>query len=120
MFFRIQRDGSILATEQLTFGFDGAFHGAYRLIPRSPAPRRSTRFSVSENGRPYASGADPRVGSSGSPGTYGVTTNEDGWLQVTWHFQAVNTTRTFTVSYRMPAGRHRLRRRGEPVPAVLG
>ncbi len=98
--FRIRADGSILATEQLTFSFDGTYHGAYRLIPVTGS-QAIDEVGVTENGREYASGADPRVGSSGSPGTYGVMTNDDGWLQVAWHFKAASTTRTFTVSYRM-------------------
>jgi uncharacterized membrane protein len=98
--YRIQRDGSVLATEKLTCEFHGHFHGAYRLIPVA-GTETIDQVNIAENGRPYAPGADARVGSSGSPGTYGITTNGDLWTQVAWHFDASDTTRTFIVSYRM-------------------
>jgi hypothetical protein len=98
--FRIQPDGSVLATEELTFAFHGHYHGAYRLIPVA-GTERIDQVSVAENGRPYAPGADARVGSSGTSGMYGVMTNPDLWTQVAWHFDAADTTRTFAVSHRM-------------------
>ena len=98
--YRIQPDGSVLVTERLTLAFQGHFHGAYRLIP-VVGTETIDQVSVAENGLPYTPGADARVGSSGSSGTYGVTTNSDLWTQVAWHFDASNTSRTFVVSYRM-------------------
>jgi hypothetical protein len=98
--FRIQPNGTVLATEHLTFAFDGSFHGAYRLIPVAGL-ESIDRLQVGEKGQSYEDGADARVGSSGDPGTYGVTANVDGWPQVTWHFDAKDTARTFDVSYRM-------------------
>lgn len=98
--FHILRDGSVLATETLTFDFSGHFHGADRLIPSAPGESIDD-VQVSEGGTPYSPGADARVGSSGSPDTYGVMTTAEGWLQVAWHFDAQDTTRTFVVSYRM-------------------
>ncbi|HET8894119.1 MAG TPA: DUF2207 domain-containing protein [Gaiellaceae bacterium] len=98
--FRILRDGSVLASETLTFDFSGHFHGADRLIPAA-AGESIDDVQVSEGGAPYSPGADARVGSSGSPDTYGVMTTPAGWLQVAWHFDAQDTTRTFIVSYRM-------------------
>jgi uncharacterized membrane protein len=98
--FRIQPDGSVLATEELTFEFHGSFHGAYRLIPVA-GTQRIDQVSVAENGFPYDAGADARVGSSGAPETYGVMNTEDLWMQVVWHFDAADANRTFTISYRM-------------------
>ena len=90
----------MLATEQLTFKFNGSFHGAYRLIP-VVGTESIDDVGVSENGRDYTPGADARVGSTGDPGTFGELRTADNWMQVAWHFDAADTTRTFTVSYRM-------------------
>ena len=98
--FHIQDDGSVLATEILTFDFSGHFHGAYRLIPVASGETVDD-VQISEGGSPYGPGADARVGSSGDPETYGVMTTPEGWTQVAWHFDAQDTTRTFVVSYRM-------------------
>ena len=125
--YRIQRDGSVLATERLTLAFQGHFHGAYRLIPVA-GTETVDQVSVAKNGRPYTPGADARVGSSGSSGTYGVTTNSDLWTQIAWHFDALNTTRTFVVSYRLSGfvtafadvGNLYLQVWGDQWPAALG
>jgi hypothetical protein len=98
--FRILRDGSVLATEALTFDFSGSFHGADRLIPVG-AGESIDSVQVSDDGYPDDPGADARVGSSGVPGSYGVLKTPDGWTQVAWHFDAQDVTRTFIVSYRM-------------------
>jgi hypothetical protein len=98
--FVIQRDGSVLATEALTFEFSGSFHGAYRLIPAAPG-ESIDQVQVSADGVPYNPGADARVGSAGAPQTYGVITTDTGWTQVAWHFDAQDSARTFIVSYRM-------------------
>jgi hypothetical protein len=98
--FRIERDGSILATEALTFDFSGSFHGAFRLIPAASG-ESIDQVQVSADGVPYRPGADARVGSSGALQSYGVMTTDTGWTQVAWHFAAQNSVRTFVVSYRM-------------------
>jgi Predicted membrane protein (DUF2207) N-terminal domain len=96
--FAIRPDGSVLVLEQLTFSFDGHFHGAYRLVP-STAGQTITNVSVAEGGVPYRPGADAAVGSAGEPGTFGVLQTPQGWTQIAWHFDTVDAIRTFTVSY---------------------
>jgi hypothetical protein len=98
--FRIEHDGSVLATEALTFDFSGSFHGAFRLIPAA-AGESIDHVQVSSDGVPYEPGADASVGSSGPPQSYGVMTTDTGWTQVAWHFDAQDSARTFVVSYRM-------------------
>jgi hypothetical protein len=98
--FRVQRDGSVLATEELTFDFSGSFHGAYRLIPAAPG-ESIDHVQVSGGGVPYSPGADARVGSSGAVESYGVMMTDTGWTQIAWHFAARDSVRTFVVSYRM-------------------
>jgi len=98
--FRIQHDGSVLATEALTFDFTGSFHGAFRLIPTAPG-ESIDEVQVSAGGVPYSPGADARVGSSGPLQSYGVMRTETGWTQVAWHFAAQDSARTFVISYRM-------------------
>src|SRR5579864_9717736 len=49
--FQVESDGSIQATERLTFAFAGAFHGAYRLIPVA-AGERIDHVQVSDGGFP--------------------------------------------------------------------
>jgi hypothetical protein len=98
--FRIERDGSVLATEALTFDFSGSFHGAFRLIPAAQG-ESIDHVQVSSEGVPYQPGADASIGSSGAAESYGVMKTDKGWTQVAWHFDAQSSTRTFVVSYRM-------------------
>lgn len=92
-------DGSLLVTEHLTFAFDGDFQGAYRDIPvRSGEAVFDVR--VSEGGVAYAPGAPTALGSSGSPGTYGVE-DQGSRVRVVWHYRQSGGERTFTVTYRM-------------------
>ena len=98
--FVIKADGSVEATEQLTFDFDGRFHGAFRLIPVARA-ESIDHVGVSEGGVPYLPGANAAVGSSGSVRTFGVLSTPEGVDQVAWHFSAGVGKRTFTVTYRM-------------------
>ena len=98
--FRIERDGSVRATEALTFAFSGSFHGAFRLIAAAPG-ESIDHIRVSADGVRYRPGADARVGSSGPLRSYGVMKTDAGWTQVAWHFDAQDSARTFVLSYRM-------------------
>src|SRR3954468_13185114 len=69
--FRVERDGSVLATEALTFDFSGSLHGAFRWIPAAPG-ESIDHAHVSSEGVPYQPGADASIGSSGAPQSYGV------------------------------------------------
>ena len=98
--FQVETDGSIHATEQLTFAFNGTFHGAYRLIPVASGESIDD-VQVSDGGFPDTPTGSALVGSPGDPGTFGTMTTSQGWTQVAWHFEATNTNRTFVISYRM-------------------
>src|SRR5687768_6283387 len=51
---RVQRDGSVLVSEQITFAFDGSFEGAWRDIPsRFVEQVERDSVGVSENGVDY-------------------------------------------------------------------
>lgn len=90
----VQRDGSALVTETVTFRYEGGpFTYAFRGIP--------TRFTdgisdiqVSEGGRVYQPGG-------AQPGQV-ERQDRNNEIRLTWHFpETSDMTRTFTVSYRV-------------------
>jgi len=94
----VQPDGSLLVQEHITFDYNGSFTGAYRDIPLVPG-QSITDVQVSEGDVQYTAGASAELGSSGTPGTFGIA--ESGNLErIVWHYQAANEQRTFTISYR--------------------
>ncbi|HSM01678.1 MAG TPA: DUF2207 domain-containing protein, partial [Acidimicrobiia bacterium] len=95
----VNADGSITVREDLTFSFDGSFSGAYRDIPVRPG-EEITSVVVSENAVDYAPGAPTGLGSSGDPGSFGVT-DLGSIVRVVWHYRASDERRTFSITYRM-------------------
>ena len=89
----LRADGVATITETVIFSFQGGpFTYAFREIPT----RRTDGIegiAVYEDGNPYTLGS--------GPGQYQVQRRGDD-LRVTWHFAPTqNTTRTFTLSYRV-------------------
>ena len=68
--FQVEPDGSIRATERLTFAFQGTFHGAYRLIPVASG-EHIDQVGVSDGGFPDSPTGSRLVG-DGTSGTYGT------------------------------------------------
>ena len=93
----VQPDGSLDVQEHITFAFDGPFSGAYRDIPLGRGEVIRDAY-VEENGQRYSPGASAELGSSGTPGTFGTASIEDGF-RIVWHFSALSELRTFTVGY---------------------
>lgn len=92
-------DGSLVVEEHITFAFSGSFSGAFREVPLQPGEAIDD-VAVLEGGTAYAPGAPARIGSSGSPGTFGTARTGSG-LRIVWHYSASNEARTFTVRYRL-------------------
>ncbi len=94
----IQTDGTVQVTERITYTFDGAYSGAYREIPvRSGERIAGIAVSDAVHGD-YAPGACTDLGCSSPAGTFGVR-DLGGRTRVVWHYSAVDTSRTFTVTY---------------------
>jgi uncharacterized membrane protein len=97
---RLQDDGSLLVHEALPFDFTGSFSGAYRDIPVLEGVQLSD-FGVREAGSGrYRPGGNTALGSSDSPGTFGVERMEHGY-RVVWHYSAADETRAFELTYRV-------------------
>ncbi|MBU1865588.1 MAG: DUF2207 domain-containing protein, partial [Actinobacteria bacterium] len=92
-------DGSLLVTEQITFAFSGSFSGAYRDVAVRTG-ERVTDIAVAEGQTGYSPGAPTELGSSGTPGTFGV---EDlgNRFRIVWHYRASDEVRTFSITYRL-------------------
>jgi uncharacterized membrane protein len=95
---QIQPDGSLSVREEITFDFSGPFSGAYRDIPLRRGESVDA-VTVREGSTQYRPGGNTELGSSDTPGTFGVTQN-DKRLRIVWHYAASNEQRTFAVSYR--------------------
>ena len=93
----VNPDGSLDVRERLTFSFSGPFQGAYRDIPRRSG-ESITSVSVAEGTFAYESGASTILGSTDSPGRFGVADLGDE-IRVVWHYRAADERRTFDVSY---------------------
>ena len=95
----VDRDGSVQVTERIGFLFDGPFTGAFREIPLRSGETVDQVVVADERGT-YAPGASAELGSTGAPGTFGVT-RTDGGMRVVWHYRASSELRTFRVGYRL-------------------
>jgi len=95
----LQRDGSLIVTEELNFDFSGSFSGAYRDIALN-GPARITDIVVSEDGDEYSPGGATGLGSFDRPGRFG-TIEEPAGLRVVWHYEASDEERTFDLRYRV-------------------
>ncbi len=95
----VQPDGSVLITEEITYGFTGHFEGGYREIPLEDG-MSVDRVSVSEGGEQYEPGASAGLGSEGAPGTFGTYDLGDRY-RIVWHFRATDEQRTFEIRYRL-------------------
>ncbi|MDQ4028421.1 MAG: DUF2207 domain-containing protein, partial [Actinomycetota bacterium] len=96
---RIQRDGTVEVTEHLTYSFRGLFSGGYRDI----LLRRGELISditVREGPITYSPGAATELGSEGKANTFGWTFIPEG-VRIVWHYAALDTRRTFTISYKL-------------------
>lgn len=84
-------DGTIQINESRYYRFVGSFSWAdYRLPKDGFDEMRNIR--VREQNQGYL------LSDSGEPGTYSIAENDDE-IVITWHYEAVDSERTFTVSY---------------------
>lgn len=68
---RVNTDGTVDVAEEITFDFDGEFHGAWRDIPFRFGERIPLEsISVGEGDRSYGSGGDTRLGTAGPSNTF--------------------------------------------------
>ena len=96
---RIVKDGSLLVREDIGFSFSGPFSGAYRDIPLRKG-ESIDHVLVSENGRADEPGGNTKLGSSDTPGRYGVE-HDSNKVRIVWHYSALDEQRTFTITYRL-------------------
>ena len=87
----ILNDGTVRFTEHLTYVFDGTFSWADHRFPKEGFAE-ATNISVSENGEAYINS------NSENAGTFSVSESNRN-LIIKWHYNATDTTRTFTISY---------------------
>lgn len=88
---QILSDGTIELSESRHYQFQGSFSWADYRLPRDG-------FDEMRNIRVSEQGQDYQLSDSGEPGTYSFTESEDD-VVITWHYEAEDTERTFTVSY---------------------
>src|SRR5688500_17122025 len=68
---RVQRDGSVSITEQITFDYDGSFEGAWRDIPSRFGERvDESSVRVAEEGVDYRPGGSTTLGAPGPSNSY--------------------------------------------------
>lgn len=97
----VERDGSVLVTENITFDFDGHFEGAWRDIPsRFGEQVLVGSVSVSEDDNSYGPGGTTTLGEAGPPETFAAGPNEGG-TRIVWRYSADDERRTFSIRYRM-------------------
>ncbi len=96
----LQRDGSLIVTERLTFDFSGNFSGAYREFPLNGGAR-VTDVVVREGSQEYDAGGNTTLGSFDRPGTYGTISPRGSDFRIVWHYDASDEERTFDVVYRV-------------------
>tara|TARA_R100001143_G_scaffold63596_1_gene73243 strand:- start:22463 stop:24229 length:1767 start_codon:yes stop_codon:yes gene_type:complete len=89
----IQRNGTIEINESRHYQFQGSFSWADYRLPRDG-------FDEMRNIRVSEQGQDYQLTDNGEPGSYTVTESDDE-IVITWHYEAVDTERTFTVSYEL-------------------
>ena len=96
----LQRDGSLIVSERLTFDFSGSFEGAYREFPLNGGAK-VTDVSVAEGEDSYRPGGNTALGSSDRPGTFGARSEIGSDFRIVWHYEAEDEVRTFDVVYRV-------------------
>ena len=96
---RVEPDGGLAVTERITFSFQGSFEGAFREIPLREGESLD-RVAVSEGDQRYTPGASAELGSTGTPGTFGVARTHKG-VRIVWHYRALYEQRMFTIGYRL-------------------
>ncbi|MEL7834943.1 DUF2207 domain-containing protein [Fodinibius sp. Rm-B-1B1-1] len=87
----INKDGTVLITEHLTYDFDGSFSWAQYQLPKQGFTG-IRNIKVSENGTVYLNKNNEEKG------TFSVS-ESDEYIRLKWHFIAEDERRTFTVSY---------------------
>lgn len=87
----ILRNGALQINESRHYQFQGSFSWADYRLPRDG-------FDEMRNIRVSEQDQDYQLSDSGDPGTYSVTESDDE-IVITWHYEAVDTERTFTISY---------------------
>jgi len=96
---QVQKNGSLVIDELITFAFNGGFSGGYRDIPLR-AGESIDHVQVSEAGRAFRPGGCTELGCADAADTFG-TTKTGSHLRVVWHYRAQDETRTFRVHYRL-------------------
>ncbi|MGH2705777.1 MAG: DUF2207 domain-containing protein [Actinomycetota bacterium] len=97
---RVNTDGTVDVAEEITFDFDGEFHGAWRDIPFRFGERIPLEsISVGEGDRSYGSGGDTRLGTAGPSNTF-ASAHDAGGVRIVWRYDAADQQRTFRVAYR--------------------
>ena len=89
----ILRNGTIEISESRNYHFQGSFSWADYWLPREGFDEMRN-IQVSEQGQDYL------LSDSGEPGTYSIAKTGDE-VGITWHYEAEDTERTFTVSYEL-------------------
>ena len=89
----ILKDGTLQIHETRHYDFQGSFSWADYRLPRTGF-EEIRRIRVTEGDQEYSQS------DSGEPGTYSVTLPSDE-VVITWHYNAADTTRIFTLSYEL-------------------
>jgi hypothetical protein len=92
----ITPEGDMLVTEQRTVDFNGTYRGISMWI-KTQKPITISDVLVSENNVPYTFNPGTEYGPAG---TYMIKKEPDRFL-IDWSFEATNTSRTFTIQYRV-------------------
>lgn len=87
----ILRNGTVELSESRNYHFQGSFSWADYRLPRAG-------FDEIRNIRISELGQDYHLSDSSEPGTYSITETGDE-IVITWHYEATDTERTFTLSY---------------------
>ncbi len=96
----VRGDGSVAVDEAITVAFSGSFTYGFREIPLRSG-ERIDEIGVTENGRPFQSGASTELEPGGPPGTFGVR-DLGGRVRIVWRFTTDGfAQRTFVIHYRI-------------------
>jgi uncharacterized membrane protein len=87
----VLEDGTVRFTEHLTYRFDGSFSWADHRFPREG-------FTEATNIRVYEEDKDYINTNTEETGTFSVS-QSNRYLIIKWHYNATDTTRTFSISY---------------------
>ncbi|OEH86089.1 hypothetical protein BHU72_14270 [Desulfuribacillus stibiiarsenatis] len=92
----VQKDGSMVVTEQRTTNFNGTFSGLYQWINKQSG-EQIVDILVSEEGQEYSFHPGDEFGPSG---TYIIQDRGDS-TYIDWSFDATDEVRTFTLQYKV-------------------